>query len=108
METGDQTIARGASDLCAVRLGAILGTWSRFPHANATRDPRGWSVTTLYFALVAPHEQVNDTEHQMWVSIDDPKTRALAFDPQRAAAGSSYSTSQQVGVFAAARVFAAR
>ena len=81
VETGDPDLLHAVHRTLRRRIGGDLGYVEQVStHANATRDPRGWSVTTLYFALVAPHEQVNDTEHQMWVSIDDPKTRALAFD----------------------------
>lgn len=63
------------------RIGSDLGYVEQVStHANAVRDPRGWSVTTLYFALVAPHELVSDSAQQCWVAIDDPRTRALAFD----------------------------
>lgn len=47
---------------------------------SSTRDPRGWSMTTLYFALVGPTESIETTENTQWVSISDPQVRALAFD----------------------------
>ncbi|MDR0235597.1 NUDIX domain-containing protein [Acinetobacter sp.] len=51
---------------------------------NATRDPRGWAVTALYFALIdfKEFQQVagEQTEHSEWVSISEAKKRDLAFD----------------------------
>lgn len=47
---------------------------------NATRDPRGWSVTLLYFALLdfaKVGALVDDTE---WVAVDEALARPLAFD----------------------------
>lgn len=43
------------------------------------RDPRGWSVSIAYFALV-PHDlfPVTDTENRQWVSVDQVGT--LPFD----------------------------
>lgn len=47
---------------------------------SATRDPRGWSMTTLYFALVGFNDTVVTNDSMRWVSINDPQVRALAFD----------------------------
>lgn len=47
---------------------------------SATRDPRGWSMTTLYFALVGLKEKIELNDQTRWASIDDPQVRALAFD----------------------------
>lgn len=51
---------------------------------NATRDPRGWAVTSLYFALIdfkafqrIATEQI---EYSEWVSVTDAKQMDLAFD----------------------------
>ena len=52
---------------------------------NKRRDPRGWSVTTVYFALI-PHEQVKfkvgkGTSDIKWSVIINGKVKdALAFD----------------------------
>lgn len=52
---------------------------------GSQRDPRGWSVTVSYFALI-PNEyiQVIDTEGSeevIWVDLDDiPRNYRLAFD----------------------------
>jgi 8-oxo-dGTP diphosphatase len=52
---------------------------------NSTRDPRGWSVTTVYFALI-PHDENSlrtgpGTDEIKWVPIDDNQTiNTLAFD----------------------------
>ena len=63
---------RVGSDLAYVEQVATEG--------SATRDPRGWSMTTLYFALVGLNEKVEINEQTRWVSIDDHQVRALAFD----------------------------
>ena len=56
---------------------------------NATRDPRGWAVTSLYFALIdfkafqrVANEQTEQkqTEYSEWFSIADAKKLDLAFD----------------------------
>ena len=56
---------------------------------NPTRDPRGWAVTSLYFALIDFKEfqriateqtEQNKTEYSEWVSITDAKKLDLAFD----------------------------
>ena len=53
---------------------------------NATRDPRGWSVTALYFALInfdAFHQQESQRfEHCELVEICKAKSMHLAFDHQ--------------------------
>lgn len=48
---------------------------------NATRDPRGWSVTILYFALIDSHK-VNQKllQNSSWHPIDEVKHIPLAFD----------------------------
>lgn len=51
---------------------------------NATRDPRGWAVTTLYFALIDFSAILNDgqsgSEPMQWVSVDEAQQMGLAFD----------------------------
>ncbi|MEM7252310.1 MAG: NUDIX domain-containing protein [Pseudomonadota bacterium] len=55
---------------------------------NADRDPRGWSVTIAYFALLA-HQNIqpqgsDGAEEVCWVPVPTIKARyALAFDHQR-------------------------
>ncbi|CAI1060183.1 NUDIX hydrolase [Serratia fonticola] len=49
------------------------------------RDPRGWSLTTVYFALIAhadcqPH--IADVNDVAWVPLDNLQTQQLAFDHQ--------------------------
>jgi len=57
-----------------------LGSWG-----SAKRDPRGWSVTHAYFALI-PHEPVgpnpeDDTPSARWFPISRSRVRVpLAFD----------------------------
>lgn len=49
---------------------------------NATRDPRGWSITLLYFALI-DFEKLDSNalnERTQWVSISEALERDLAFD----------------------------
>lgn len=55
---------------------------------SATRDPRGWTSTTLYFALVGPSfgwtlKPGDDIKAIEWVSINDARLRAMAFDHTR-------------------------
>ena len=51
---------------------------------NATRDPRGWAVTALYFALIdfKAFQQITteQNEYSEWVSIAEAKKLDLAFD----------------------------
>lgn len=53
---------------------------------DATRDPRGWTVSVTYFALM-PYQDVRvaDNENIKWVTIrtDGPAVRGLAFDHLR-------------------------
>ncbi|HVF17931.1 MAG TPA: NUDIX domain-containing protein [Steroidobacteraceae bacterium] len=57
-----------------------VGTWG-----NAQRDPRGWSTTTLYFALIAadaiPLVPGGNTDAAKWTVVEGNKVREkLAFD----------------------------
>ena len=51
---------------------------------NPARDPRGWSVTVLYFALIDIQEfqkhTTDQSEYSKWVSITEAKKLDLAFD----------------------------
>ncbi|RSN80365.1 NUDIX domain-containing protein [Acinetobacter baumannii] len=51
---------------------------------NQHRDPRGWSITALYLALIDFEKfaiQANSTaEHSQWLSIDQALQLDLAFD----------------------------
>ncbi|MEG0482423.1 MAG: NUDIX domain-containing protein [Acinetobacter sp.] len=51
---------------------------------NATRDPRGWSVTALYFALIDfkafQKYATTQSEYSEWVSVTDAQQFDLAFD----------------------------
>lgn len=51
---------------------------------NATRDPRGWAVTALYFALIdfKAFQQISteQNEYSEWISIAEAKKLDLAFD----------------------------
>lgn len=51
---------------------------------NAIRDPRGWSVTALYFALIDftafAEQESQRLEHCEWIDIKQVKTMQLAFD----------------------------
>ncbi|ENW82040.1 hypothetical protein F909_01729 [Acinetobacter sp. ANC 3929] len=48
------------------------------------RDPRGWSITALYFALIDfdkfEIQTSNTTEHSQWLPIDQALQLDLAFD----------------------------
>lgn len=55
-----------------------LGSWG-----SATRDPRGWSATHVYFALVPPPEEPmagSASAASEWVEIDAALRQRLAFD----------------------------
>lgn len=55
---------------------------------NSKRDPRGWSVTVVYFALI-PSEEIklvadDSSEEVTWVPVDQvQKKHKLAFDHQQ-------------------------
>lgn len=54
---------------------------------NASRDPRGWAVTVLYFALIdfqaITPAAVQQTEYSEWVPVQQAQQLALAFDHQQ-------------------------
>lgn len=53
-----------------------LGSWG-----SATRDPRGWCATHVYFALVPPPErQAPGSAASEWVEVDAALRKRLAFD----------------------------
>lgn len=55
-----------------------LGSWG-----SATRDPRGWSATHVYFALVPPPEEAmtgSAAAASEWVDVDAALGAQLAFD----------------------------
>lgn len=57
-----------------------LGSWG-----SATRDPRGWCATHVYFALVPPPEMGETTgpttpSASEWVEVDTALRKRLAFD----------------------------
>ena len=47
---------------------------------NATRDPRGWSITLLYFALADIAEAKTVSADAQWFSLTDALAEQLAFD----------------------------
>ena len=51
---------------------------------NQHRDPRGWSITALYFALIDFEkfaiQATGTAEHSQWLSIDQALQLDLAFD----------------------------
>jgi 8-oxo-dGTP diphosphatase len=51
---------------------------------NKTRDPRGWSMTAVYFALI-PYVALPQTglEHSEWRDVKDALSLNLAFDHQQ-------------------------
>lgn len=52
-----------------------VGTWG-----SARRDPRGWSTTHVYFALVAPDELPQQGAHAQWHDAATALKLPLAFD----------------------------
>jgi len=54
-----------------------LGSWG-----NATRDPRGWCATHVYFALVPPPQDApaGGPDGSEWVEVDAALRKRLAFD----------------------------
>lgn len=59
-----------------------LGTWG-----SATRDPRGWSLTTVYYALLRPEVKPASADHPdtpQWHPVEPGlRPRPLAFDHDR-------------------------
>ena len=51
---------------------------------NNTRDPRGWSVTVLYFALIDYHafvqQEANLLDHSQWRPVQQVQDLPMAFD----------------------------
>jgi len=50
---------------------------------NTRRDPRGWSVTVVYFALVSPevtHTRARHVSEARWFAVDEAQQLSLAFD----------------------------
>lgn len=48
---------------------------------NRTRDPRGWSMTVLYLALLDHrHAKTGDAEEVCWVTLPEVNKMDLAFD----------------------------
>jgi 8-oxo-dGTP diphosphatase len=53
-----------------------LGSWG-----GADRDPRGWSATHAYFALIpAPSPAVQGAAESAWFAADEAARKRLAFD----------------------------
>jgi len=56
-----------------------LGSWG-----GASRDPRGWSTTHAYFALIAVSgqrvQEAAGQPAQQWLPVEDARARKLAFD----------------------------
>lgn len=53
-----------------------LASWG-----SAERDPRGWSVTQAYFALLPRDLLPNETPmEQIWLAVEDASNQRLAFD----------------------------
>lgn len=54
---------------------------------NQHRDPRGWSITSLYFALIDfskfEIQKTSTTEISKWISIEEALQLELAFDHQK-------------------------
>jgi len=52
-----------------------VGTWG-----GARRDPRGWSTTHVYFALVPADELPQPAPDAQWHAVDTAQKLSLAFD----------------------------
>ncbi len=53
-----------------------LGSWG-----GADRDPRGWSTTHAYFALIpAPDPKARGASESTWLAADEAAGKRLAFD----------------------------
>lgn len=52
-----------------------LGSWG-----SASRDPRGWSTTHAYFALIPAPELVNTDDRSEWEDANSAGNKRLAFD----------------------------
>lgn len=52
---------------------------------SATRDPRGWSLTVLYFALIdiTKVDASRLTANSRWLKVTDLNTTSLAFDHEK-------------------------
>ena len=89
-------LAKDADLMASAHRKLVEKTGLKSPHleqvgtvGNATRDPRGWAVTALYFALIdfkafqrveTEQTEYKQVEHSEWVSITDAKKLDLAFD----------------------------
>lgn len=47
---------------------------------SPVRDPRGWSQTTVYFALLMQDQHIEEQPDLRWFDIDNPQLKGLAFD----------------------------
>ena len=76
----DATLEAAALRKLTEKTGVItpyLEQWGAV--GNATRDPRGWSITVLYFALIPFAEPPADSDAR-WFTLDDALALNLAFD----------------------------
>lgn len=68
--------------------------------SGANRDPRGWSASIVYYALVAPHIAPDGDARLRWEPVDQVARRTLPFDHsailhmavERVRSKTSYST----------------
>jgi len=55
-----------------------VGSWG-----NAIRDPRGWSSTHVYFALIPFKEDIPPADGAAWIPVKKvPRSHTMAFDHQ--------------------------
>lgn len=79
----DATAKEAAIRTLADKLGVVspyleqLATFS-----GATRDPRGWSISVIYYALVAPTVLASAGTSTKWVSVEEALEAGLPFDHQ--------------------------
>lgn len=48
---------------------------------SLTRDPRGWSITVVYYSLIScEHAPIHSNQPWQWMSVDEALENPLAFD----------------------------
>lgn len=74
-QTLDDTAHRKLTEKTGVKSPYLEQVCSK---GGSSRDPRGWSITVLYFALI--DFQKVDLQEGKWIDVDEALTRILAFD----------------------------
>lgn len=85
----DKTLDKSLEDTALRKLTAKTGVVSPYLEQVTTvsshiRDPRTWSITVVYCALISYIElQQHGTEESQWLTIDNALKADLAFDHQQ-------------------------